>query len=60
MGNNQKQDVKNNSTAVQAEVIENLTIENGLSPKEVEIYCLGLFVQNIYQTDHSCSFDLTS
>lgn len=46
MGNNQKQDVKNNSTAVQAEVIKNLTIENGLSPKEVEIYCLGLFECN--------------
>lgn len=46
MGNNQKQDVKNNSTAVQAEVIENLTIESGLSPKEVEIYCLGLFECN--------------
>ncbi|MBU3084024.1 LPO_1073/Vpar_1526 family protein [Acinetobacter seifertii] len=46
MGHNQKQDVKNNSTAVQAEVIENLTIESGLSPKEVEIYCLGLFECN--------------
>jgi len=46
MGNNKKQAVENNSTAVQADVIENLTIERGLSPKEVEIYCLGLFEYN--------------
>lgn len=46
MGNNKKQSVENNSTAVQADVIENLTIERGLSPKEVEIYCLGLFESN--------------
>lgn len=43
---NKKQAAENNSTAIQADVIQNLTIEQGLKPKEVEIYCLGLFESN--------------